>query len=105
MTTTTWQDTPAGKAFLLRHGKKKKVRITWLARARILSGQSVAQAAKACGLNARTWANWEQGRRFPDGSVAGVLVERYGYPAFSFEMLFSKRRVRVSPATLEVLGE
>lgn len=106
MTETDWKSTPAGKAFLVRHGHKKKVRITWLARARILSGMSVAQAAKACRLNPRTWAAWEvvgNGRRTPNGAVAGYIVEHFGYPAFSFAMLFSSPYVRVNPQTLEVL--
>jgi hypothetical protein len=106
MTTTTWQSTPAGKAFLLRHGKKRKVRITWLARARILSGQSVAQAAKACGLNARTWAAWERvGAKWksPSGWATENILSHFTIrPAITCNL---KPFVTVNPATLEVLGE
>jgi transcriptional regulator with XRE-family HTH domain len=104
MTTTTWQSTPAGKAFLLRHGKKKKVRITWLARARILSGQSVAQAAKACGLNARTWAAWERDAKKPCADAIFCILAHFD-DALRLGMLVTQREVTVSTATLEVLGE
>lgn len=100
MTDTDWKSTPAGKAFLVRHGRKKKVRITWLARARILSGMSVAQAAKACRLNPRTWEAWEQGRRAPDGGATGRILNVYAMQPIH---LFGERYVRVNPQTLEVL--
>jgi hypothetical protein len=106
MTTTTWQSTPAGKAFLLRHGRKKKIRITWLARARILSGQSVAQAAKACGLNPRTWAAWEvvgAGGKEPAGPAVVRLMMHF--QGLLHIPLSGKRTMPVNPATLEVLGE
>jgi transcriptional regulator with XRE-family HTH domain len=100
MTTTTWQSTPAGKAFLLRHGRKKKVRITWLARARILSGQSVAQAAKACGLNPRTWAAWEHGGKAPSSRALIPLTARYDCTTYD---LVEARFTIVDPATLNVV--
>jgi len=74
MTDTTWQQSPAGRVFLRRHGHKKRVRITWLMRARLLSGQTVAGAAKACRLNRRSWENWEQGRREPSGRAMLSLL-------------------------------
>lgn len=106
MTDTDWKNTPAGKAFLVRHGHKRKVRITWLARARILSGMSVAQAAEVCMLNPRTWAAWEVvgvRHRRPSGASAASLITRYGLVGLGFVRLFTKPYVRVNPQTLKVL--
>lgn len=101
---TDWRNTRAGKRWLALYGHRKRVRMTWLARARLLSGQSVAQAAKACGLSPRTWEAWERvgnERSDPDGAALLRILRTFsaadlGYAARS-------PYCTVSPATLEVL--
>lgn len=101
-----WRESRAGKRWLAMYGHRKKVRMTWLARARLLSGQSVAQAAKACGLSPRTWEAWERvgkERRTPDSPAANLIVEHYGYPEFHYRLLCDTPYCAVNPATLEVV--
>jgi transcriptional regulator with XRE-family HTH domain len=98
-----WRTTRAGKRWLALYGHRKKVRMTWLARARLLSGQSVAQAAKACGLSPRTWEAWErvgEARREPEGRMATRLLYSYSEPLHLYS---ATPYVTVSPATLEVI--
>lgn len=86
------------------NGHRKKVRMTWLARARLLSGQSVAQAAKACGLSPRTWEAWERiGRtwRRPDPQATYALIRHYSI--LSLHGLVESPHCHVAPATLEVV--
>lgn len=100
-----WRESRAGKRWLALYGHRKKVRMTWLARARLLSGQSVAQAAKACGLSPRTWEAWERVGdtwRRPDPRSAFALIQRYSI--LSLYGLVEQPYCRVSPATLEVIS-
>lgn len=86
------------------HPRKQRVKMTWLARARLLSGQSVAQAAKSCGLSPRTWEAWERvGKtwRRPDPQSTYALVQRY--PILSLHGLVESPCAVVNPATLEVV--
>ena len=102
MTDTTWQQTKAGKRWLLANGHRKRVKMTWLARARLLSGMSVAQAAKATGLNARTWEAWErigEARRAPSGEAGGRIWLHFG-PTLIGITLYSHPYVFVNPLTL-----
>ncbi len=78
MTETDWKHTPAGKKFLLLHGDKKHVQMTRLAHARLCRGWSVADAARACGLNRRTWEAWEQFRKMP--SAASLMALAVVFP-------------------------
>ena len=94
-----WRETRAGKRWVSMYGHRKRMKITWLARARLLSGQSVAQAAKACGLSPRSWERWEQGRSSPPSAAAIVIIDRYPVPLSALLDPY----VRVNPATLEVL--
>lgn len=100
-----WRESRAGKRWLAMNGHRKKVRMTWLARARLLSGQSVAQAAKACGLSPRTWEAWERVGdtwRRPDPEAAFTLTQRY--EILGLGTLVTSPYCRVNPATLEVVS-
>lgn len=101
---TDWRTTRAGKRWLALYGHRKKVRMTWLARARLLSGQSVAQAAKACGLSPRTWEAWERTtkRKRPQGEEVTVLHVTYR-GVLPVGALYWEPFVTVNPATLEVI--
>lgn len=101
-----WRESRAGKRWLALYGHRKKVRMTWLARARLLSGQSVSQAAKACGLSPRTWEAWERvGKDHKEPSVkAAVAIWRhYGDRTIDSHSLILVPYTYVNPATLEVV--
>lgn len=106
--TTKWQDTRAGKRFLAAHGHKKRVKMTWLARARILSGLTMKEAAAACGLGARSWEAWERvgrTRSEPRGICVQIITQRnWADRGLSVFQLTSTPYVTVNPQTLEVLG-
>lgn len=103
MTETKWRDSKAYKTWLGIHGRKKRVRITWLARARLLSGLSVVQAAKAAGLNWRSWQAWERvgkARREPDGRSTMALLNFFAHVPCAIARGAS-RCVTVDPNTLD----
>lgn len=103
--TTKWHDTRAGKRFLAAHGHKKRVRMTWLARARILAGLTVGDAARLCGLSRRSWEGWElvgRGHHAP-GLMESLVLARLAWPEpITAEQLSASPYVVVTPQTLEV---
>lgn len=100
-----WRESRAGKRWLALYGHRKKVRMTWLARARLLSGQSVAQAATACGLSPRTWEAWERvgdARKEPDPAQATIVATTIPLPLGAHN-LYALPYVTVDPSTLKVV--
>lgn len=97
-----WRESRAGKRWLALYGHRKKVRMTWLARARLLSGQSVAQAAKACGLSPRTWEAWERvgkERKEPSGDAVIKVLQHFAHVPYAVAR-GAERFVTVDPSTL-----
>lgn len=109
MTNIDWRETAAGRKWLALHGNRAKVRTTWLTRARVLSGWTQREAAKALGLSARTWPTWEyvgKERSAPGVDAARVLVAHpWTSGALEMDLLYDTPYVWVRPATLEVLSE
>lgn len=106
--TTKWQDTRAGKRFLAAHGHKKRVKMTWLARARILSGFTTKEAAWFCDLNPRSWEAWERigrARATPSRLYAQIVAQQHWEGgALHVDQLLGTPYVTVNPATLEVIA-
>ena len=94
-----WRESRVYRKWFGLHRGKKRVRITWMARARLLSGHNVAQAAKACGVAPRSWERWEQGRSEPPTKVTMKIMGIYPIPMAALLDPYCT----VSPATLEVL--
>ena len=94
-----WRESRAYRKWFGLHRRKKTVRITWLARARLLSGHSVTEAAKACGVEPRSWERWEQGRSEPPTKATLAISNVYPIPLSALLNPY----VTVRPATLEVL--
>jgi hypothetical protein len=102
---TDWRTTRAGKRWLALYGHRRKVRITWLARARLLSGQSVAQAAKACGLSPRTWEAWERYHNWKPphyNGVKAITIQPWGRSLAVNDLLIHPY-CTVNPSNLEVI--
>jgi hypothetical protein len=103
---TDWRTTRAGKRWLALYGHRKKVRMTWLAWARLQDGDSVAKAARKNGLSPRAWEAWERmvNRKTPGPRALSILLCAYPmFVPFAWARFVGRPYVTVNPATLEVV--
>lgn len=94
-----WRESRAYRKWFGLHGRKKTVRITWLALERLKAGHNVKQAAEACGVAPRSWERWEQGRSEPPTKATLAISNVYPIPLSALLDPY----VTVRPATLEVV--
>jgi putative transcriptional regulator len=76
------QEMKAGKAARITHVAPNEV-----AAARLKTGLSQAQFAKALHISARTLQEWEQGRRQPSGAAQALIQIAFRHPEVIAETL------------------